>query len=151
MSPPSVWPKLKEALRSHGIHREDSELREALAVSIHEKNPFGGRPEALGLNQERDLARLFAAGEEQWRLTAGGVSREELEREGFSASSIDLHRRGAISIEDLTCFVNLQAQRFYRSRDLAGLFRRLLQLEGRSLEQLAEGLSYLAFLDRLTK
>lgn len=51
-----------------------------------------------------------------------------LKTEGFSVSELDLNRKGYLSIEDLVCFVNLYTGHFYKNRDLALIFRRLILL-----------------------
>jgi hypothetical protein len=56
------------------------------------------------------------------------VSLDLLAEDDFSMSVIDFSSKGTISLEDLVCFVNVNSQKFYRSREVAGLFRRFLKL-----------------------
>ena len=70
-----------------------------------------------------------------------------LKTEGFAVSEVDLNRKGHLSIEDIVCFVNLYTGHFYKNRDLAIIYRRLLLLErGRS----QSGLDYATFLRAFT-
>lgn len=65
---------------------------------------------------------------------------------------IDMNSRGTINLEDLVCFINLNSKKFYRSRDVAPLFKRLLKIEGKTIDKnIGVGLTYGTFMDKLAK
>jgi hypothetical protein len=72
-----------------------------------------------------------------------------LEKEGFRIQDIDLGGRGYISTEDLVCYINVNADTFFRSRDACPIFRRLTKVPlGQKFEN---RLSYELFLGFLVK
>lgn len=65
---------------------------------------------------------------------------------------IDMNSKGTICLEDLVCFINLNSQKFYRSRDVAPLFKRLLKIEGKKIDKnIGEGILYGTFIEKLAK
>ena len=65
-------------------------------------------------------------------------------------TSIDFAGKGTISLEELTCFVNVNSGKFYRSRDVAGVFKRFLRLEGKRIgKNMSEGIGYSTFMEKM--
>ena len=56
------------------------------------------------------------------------VSLDTLAAEGFSLKMMDINGKGTIGLEDLVLFINMNSQKFYRSRDVAPLYKRFLRL-----------------------
>ena len=99
------------------------------------------------------MAKLIGQAEDLWNnQILKCVSMDTLAEEGFSMGMIDISGRGTIGIEDLVLFINVHSQKFYRSRDVASLYRRFLKLEHKTLDKhIGEGVLYATFMERVAR
>ena len=65
---------------------------------------------------------------------------------------IDINSKGTIGLEDLVLFINMNSGKFYRSRDVAPLYKRFLKIEHKTLERnMGEGILYTTFVERVAR
>ena len=143
------WQRLNSELHINKVYLKQEDIKDFMKISIHERNPFKAKSKGYSLNKIKDMGKLIAQSQEIWNTQIYKcVSLDSLAAEGFTLSMIDINAKGSVGLEDLVLFINMNSQKFYRSRDVVPLYKRFLKLEHKTLEKnLAEGILFPTFMD----